>query len=94
MHIACRSGDENVAALLIDHGIDLDTTNNAGQTPLHLIAQNGYIDLARLLAIAGCSVDKVNRGIRPDVTAIKYGHPDIANLLDKLRNVRLQLDKT
>ena len=91
MHITCKSGDEGIASLLIDHGIDLDATNKDGLTPLQTAAKHGHIDIARLLCTAGCDVDKTNRGIRADVTAIKYGHSAIANLLDRLRNVRCLL---
>ncbi|KAL7299559.1 hypothetical protein TKK_0007637 [Trichogramma kaykai] len=87
LHIACKNGDEGLVALLIDHGLDLDATNKSGQTPLHVAAKHGHIEVVRLLCQAGCDVDKTNRGIRADVTAIKYGHTDIASLLDKLRNM-------
>lgn len=87
MHIACEIGDEGMMILLIESGIDLDTPNKQGLTALHVAARYGHINLVRHLCLAGCDVDKTNRGIRADVTAIKYGHPDIANLLDKLRNV-------
>lgn len=87
LHIACETGDEGMATLLIESGIDLDTPNKQGLTALHVAARYGHINLVRHLCLAGCDVDKTNRGIRADVTAIKYGHPDIANLLDKLRNV-------
>lgn len=87
LHIACEAGDEGMVTFLIENGIDLDTPNKKGLTPLHVAARHGYINLVRHLCLAGCDVDKTNRGIRADVTAIKYGHPDIASLLDKLRNV-------
>lgn len=87
MHIACEIGDEAMTTLLIENGIDLDISNKQGLTALHVAARHGHINLVRLLCLAGCDVDKTNRGIRADVTAIKYGHPDIASLLDKLRNV-------
>jgi len=87
LHIACEIGDEGMTILLIESGIDLDTPNKQGLTALHVAARHGHINLVRHLCLAGCDVDKTNRGIRADVTAIKYGHPDIANLLDKLRNV-------
>lgn len=76
-----------MTTLLIESGIDLDTPNKQGLTALHVAARYGHINLVRHLCLAGCDVDKTNRGIRADVTAIKYGYPDIANLLDKLRNV-------
>ncbi|XP_029172203.1 death-associated protein kinase 1-like isoform X2 [Nylanderia fulva] len=86
LHIACEAGDEGMTILLIESGIDLDTPNKHGLTALHVAARHGHINLVRHLCLAGCDVDKTNRGIRADVTAIKYGYPDIANLLDKLRN--------
>ncbi|XP_067213984.1 death-associated protein kinase 1 isoform X5 [Linepithema humile] len=86
LHIACEAGDEGMTTLLIESGIDLDTPNKQGLTALHVAARYGHINLVRHLCLAGCDVDKTNRGIRADVTAIKYGYPDIANLLDKLRN--------
>ncbi|XP_014484724.1 PREDICTED: death-associated protein kinase 1-like isoform X3 [Dinoponera quadriceps] len=86
LHIACEAGDEGMTTLLIESGIDLDTPNKQGLTALHVAARHGHINLVRHLCLAGCDVDKTNRGIRADVTAIKYGYPDIANLLDKLRN--------
>ncbi|XP_012531644.1 death-associated protein kinase 1 isoform X4 [Monomorium pharaonis] len=87
LHIACEAGDEGMTILLIESGIDLDTPNKQGLTALHVAARHGHINLVRHLCLAGCDVDKTNRGIRADVTAIKYGYPDIANLLDKLRNL-------
>ncbi|XP_071643955.1 death-associated protein kinase 1 isoform X4 [Temnothorax longispinosus] len=87
LHIACEIGDEGMTILLIESGIDLDTPNKQGLTALHVAARHGHINLVRHLCLAGCDVDKTNRGIRADVTAIKYGHPEIANLLDKLRNL-------
>ncbi|XP_070165949.1 death-associated protein kinase 1 isoform X3 [Polyergus mexicanus] len=86
LHIACETGDEGMTTLLIESGIDLDIPNKHGLTALHVAARYGHINLVRHLCLAGCDVDKTNRGIRADVTAIKYGYPDIANLLDKLRN--------
>lgn len=76
-----------MVSLLIDNGIDLDAANKKGQTPLHVAAKQGHIEVVRLLCIAGCDLDKTKHGIRADVTAIKHGHSAIANLLDKLRNV-------
>lgn len=76
-----------MASLLVDSGAELDAANEKGLTPLHVAARHGHINLVRLLCHAGCDVDKTNRGIRADVTAIKHGHLEIANLLDKLRNV-------
>ncbi|XP_046431964.1 death-associated protein kinase 1-like isoform X1 [Neodiprion fabricii] len=86
LHTACETGNESMVSLLIDNGAELDAANKKGLTPLHVAARHGHINLVRLLCHAGCDVDKTNRGIRADVTAIKHGHLEIANLLDKLRN--------
>ncbi|XP_034940633.1 death-associated protein kinase 1-like isoform X2 [Chelonus insularis] len=86
LHISCATGNEAMTSLLIENGIELDAANEKGLTPLHVAARNGHIDIVRLLCLSGCDVDKTYRGIRADITAIKYGHLEIANLLDKLRN--------
>ncbi|XP_063990797.1 death-associated protein kinase 1-like isoform X2 [Diachasmimorpha longicaudata] len=86
LHLSCASGDEQMTGLLIENGVELDVANEKGLTPLHVAARNGHINVVRLLCLSGCDVDKTNRGIRADVTAIKHGHFEIANLLDKLRN--------
>lgn len=40
----------------------------------------------RCLCVAGCNLDvRYSDNIRADITALKYGHKDIADLLDKLR---------
>lgn len=41
----------------------------------------------RCLCAAGCNVDVRNSdNIRADITALKYGHNDIAEMLDRMRN--------
>lgn len=41
----------------------------------------------RCLCAAGCNIDVRNSDkIRADITALKHGHNDIAEILDKLRN--------
>lgn len=40
----------------------------------------------RCLCVAGCNIDIRNSdNIRADITALKYGHNEIAELLDRLR---------
>lgn len=41
---------------------------------------------SRCLCSAGCNIDVKNAdNIRAEITALKYGHNDIADLLDRLR---------
>lgn len=47
---------------------------------------NCLID-SRCLCCAGCNIECRNAdGIRADITALKFGHNDIAEILDRLRN--------
>ena len=55
-----------------------------GNTPLHLAAIRGFIDLTQLLVTSGAEVNAINRGkLTPLDEAIRYGYSDIIDLLLK-----------
>ncbi|KAF5291586.1 hypothetical protein FQR65_LT01899 [Abscondita terminalis] len=86
IHIACTYGLLNVVHTLCALGCRLEITNAKGLFPLHLAARKGHIHVIRCLCAAGCNLDvRYADNIRADITALKYGHNDIADLLDKLR---------
>jgi ankyrin repeat protein len=51
-----------VAELLLAHGADVNATNNAGWTPLHLAAKNGCKDEIELLLANKAAINATNNG--------------------------------
>jgi ankyrin repeat protein len=45
----------DVVGFLIERGADVNQGDNAGFSPLHLAAANGYVEIARLLLAAGAN---------------------------------------
>lgn len=86
IHIACIQGLLDVVHTLCALGCSVEIPTNKGLFPLHLAAKNGHISVVRCLCAAGCNIDVKNAdNIRADITALKYGHNEIAELLDRLR---------
>lgn len=53
-----------------------------------------FNSISRCLCTAGCNIDVRNHdNIRADITAVKYGHNDIAELLDRLRYLPASRDQ-
>lgn len=68
------------AALLLDRGASVDSTDSSGCTALHLACRNGGEHLVRVLLDRGASLDSVdNEGFRALEVAIK--HQNIEALL-------------
>ena len=53
LHAATYTNRGDVVRLLIQKGANVKATDDAGWTPLHLAASNGYVEIARLLLEAG-----------------------------------------
>lgn len=56
LHLATKRENVGVVKLLIDRGVDVNATDAAGQTPLHLV--RGNLDLALLLVHMGADIHK------------------------------------
>lgn len=55
LHIACESGDKEMAALLIGRGASLKATDSHGYTPLHTAVKKGTYELVHLLLASGAN---------------------------------------
>ena len=57
--IACENGHEEVVRVLVEEGgADIDKPDNDGYTPCHVVAQNGHVDVVRLLHEYGADIHK------------------------------------
>ena len=52
-----QTGQKGTAALLIDHGADVDSASNDGLTPLYFAAMRGHTSCAALLIERGADVN-------------------------------------
>ncbi|KAI4257361.1 MAG: hypothetical protein L6R42_005724 [Xanthoria sp. 1 TBL-2021] len=55
--IAVSNGQTKATEILLDHGADLDSTNQRGRTALHIASMEGHLDLVNLLLARGISID-------------------------------------
>ena len=78
------AADGNIALVksLIAGGVDVNTPNIWGWTPLYIASGIGYEDIVNLLIAKGANVDTPNKsGETPLHFAFSNGHKDIAELL-------------
>jgi len=65
LHIAARSGFVDVAELLLQHGVDVNTGMKSGQcsdqTALHCSVRYRHVELARMLLAAGADVNATEK---------------------------------
>ncbi len=79
---ACRGRHADVAAVLIEHGADVDASNGRGETPLSEAAWAGHRDVAELLLEHGATGETADGSdITPVHLAAIEGHREIALLL-------------
>ena len=73
--LATLHGDSEKVAMLIDGGVDLQTTDERGSTPLHIATFFGYADVASQLIGAGADTEAPNNDqSRPaDMIEIPWG---------------------
>ena len=49
LHLACVRGDAEIFKILIFNNADIESVDKNGNTPLHILAQYGYINLIKYL---------------------------------------------
>jgi len=86
LHCATWKGQQEVVALLIKAGADVNAHNNNdhwGTTPLHAAASSGHKDVAELLLANKANVKTMDyRGLTPLHWAAAFmGHKDVVQLL-------------
>jgi len=83
LHIACGDGSKDIALLLLEKGANPNVREEAGATPLHLVAAaNGNVEIATALLAKGAEVDaKDKKGQTPLMAAASNGHVEILDLL-------------
>ena len=73
---------EGFTAIAENLGVDVNQTNTYGETPLHVAALNGQLDVARLLLENGAEVNQaLTNGATPLWVAAHQGQLDVAKLL-------------
>jgi cytohesin len=83
IHDAAQRGDvANAAELLRGDSHLVSSKDDIGDTPLHLAARMGHMNMVELLLAHGASVNvKDNAGITPLHLAALDGHADVVELL-------------
>ena len=64
LHAAAGKGDVAAVAALLATGADVDAATDRGVTPLYIAAEQGYLELVKLL---------LERGANPDVKDLEWG---------------------
>jgi len=83
-HLVYAHDDKNpgVVDTLIKHSADVDYVDDEGETALHVSAQDGELDVTRLLLNAGANVNVIkHHGGTPLHLAAEEGHAEIAKAL-------------
>jgi ankyrin repeat protein len=79
---AAMSGDVARINDLLAQGVDANSVNPSGRTPLHIAAFNGNLKSTKALLAAGADPNLAdNRGITPIMEASAFGHLKIVRLL-------------
>lgn len=79
---AAEAGDTHATETLLDQGLDVNTKNCAGITPLHFAADAGQLNCVKLLLSRGAEINmKTNIGLTPLMLAARDGYIDVVKAL-------------
>jgi ankyrin repeat protein len=66
----------------LEQGVGVNDQDSNGQTPLHLVAQRGSSEIAKVLLKGGAKIDiRDNEGATPIYRAIENGNLGVYNVL-------------
>lgn len=60
IHTCCENGHLPLVEELLEVGLDINTKDSAGNTPLHIAAGAGHVNVLRFLLMKGCDVNAIN----------------------------------
>ncbi|KAL9615930.1 MAG: hypothetical protein Q9160_009142 [Pyrenula sp. 1 TL-2023] len=78
LHLAAEQGSVELATLLMQRGVSVDTETNEGRTPLHLATNQRNLAVVQLLFRNGAKVQGDIYGWTPLHMAAQRGYPDLA----------------
>ena len=82
LHLAARNGHQNIIAMLLDRGGDIEDTDTQGQSALHTAAECGHHSVVQLLVDRGATVHLPDAGGRtPLHLAASHGDMKIVECL-------------
>jgi ankyrin repeat protein len=74
-------GHVAIAKTLLACGADVSARQTDNFSPLHGAAQNGQLEMVKLLLAHGAELNAKGGGRTPLVIALEQGHQDVAGLL-------------
>lgn len=86
MHMASEGGDINVVEILCNYGADMNVITDLSETPMHLAARYGHMEVIKLMISRGCTtIDFLNNLTgTPMHEAAARGHHQTVELLFRL----------
>ncbi|XP_050079989.1 uncharacterized protein LOC126567752 [Anopheles maculipalpis] len=82
LHVAIAIECNEIAAYLIESGVEINAVSKFGDTPLHVAARHGNIVAARMLILKYATIDERNAsGLTPLMQAMYSRNLDIMKLL-------------
>ena len=90
LHFAVHEKDADMVQMLIDAGADIETRNDAGQSPAHMASLSGALTTVKMLVEAGADVRAADDNLDTCLILAAYdGHTDIVRYLVSLPEVDL-----
>ena len=91
IHAACQNGKLDIVQHMLEIGVDVNTKDYTGRTPLYISCGNTSTDIAKLLLERGAYVDaQTSKGVTCVMECIREGNVGVLQLLIK-RNPNLRL---
>ena len=83
LHVAVRSGQPEIARLLLESGAEVDIRDHNDFTPLHNAAWNGNLEMVKLLLAAGANITARDySGFTPLACANRNNHVEVIEFIE------------